>query len=101
MTEGSIVTWHVYMIEASDGSLYTGIATDLTRRFDEHASGRGAKYFNAGRKPLWVVYSETVENRSAAQVREAAIKRLSRVEKLELVESKSGMMGQRLVGILK
>ena len=87
MAEGLAVIWHVYMIEASDGSLYTGIATDLSRRFDEHASGRGAKYFNAGRKPLWVVYSETAQGRGAAQAREAAIKRLSRVEKLALVES--------------
>ena len=82
------------MIEASDGSLYTGIATDLSRRFDEHASGRGAKYFNAGRKPLRVVYSEKAEDRSAAQVREAAIKRLLKVEKLALVASKSGLLDQ-------
>ena len=87
MAKSAVVSWHVYMIEASDGSLYTGIATDLSRRFNEHASGRGAKYFNAGRKPLRVVYSETAEDRSAAQVREAAIKGLSRVEKLALVEN--------------
>ncbi|MEH6639227.1 MAG: GIY-YIG nuclease family protein [Porticoccaceae bacterium] len=93
MADGSVVSWQVYMIEASDGSLYTGIATDLARRFDEHASGRGAKYFNTGRKPLRVVYSETAEGRSAAQVREAGIKRLSRVEKLALVVSETGLVG--------
>jgi len=57
MTEGQ--TWFVYIIEASDGSLYTGVTTDVTRRFMEHKrSNRGARFFR-GREPLNVVHTET------------------------------------------
>jgi len=80
-----VTVWYVYVIEASNGSLYTGITTDVERRFGEHLSGKGAKYFNAGRKPLRVVHTEEAVDRSAAQIREAAIKGLSRAEKLALV----------------
>lgn len=80
--------WYVYIIEASNDSLYTGITRDVERRFAEHAAGRGAKYFNASRRPLRVVYTEAVADRSTAQVREAAIKGLSRQEKLLLVEGR-------------
>ncbi len=73
------------MIEASDNSLYTGIATDVARRFEDHSRGKGAKYFNGGRRPVRVVYTESVPTRSEAQVREAAIKRLSRLDKLSLI----------------
>ena len=77
--------WTVYIIRCDDGTLYTGVTTDLERRFREHRElRRGAKYFN-GRKPLEVVYSETGHDRSSACQREAAIKKLSRVEKLCLI----------------
>ena len=77
--------WFVYMIRASDGSLYTGVTTDVKRRFAEHCSAdKRAKFFR-GRQPLEVVYTEDHPDRSSAQRRESAIKRLSRVQKLELI----------------
>jgi len=76
--------WMVYIIRCSDGSLYTGVTTDLERRFREHQAGaRGARYFN-GRQPVEVVYQESGHDRSSACRREAAIKRLSRTAKLAL-----------------
>ena len=76
--------WTVYIIRCSDGSLYTGITTDLERRVREHAgAGRGARYFN-GRSPKEVVYRETGHDRSSASRREAVIKKLSREEKFRL-----------------
>jgi putative endonuclease len=77
--------WVVYIIRCSDNSLYTGVTTDLERRFQEHLSHpRGAKYFN-GRKPMEVVYSEKGHTRSSASQREAAIKKLSRDKKVLLI----------------
>ncbi|MDN3640100.1 GIY-YIG nuclease family protein [Simiduia curdlanivorans] len=78
-------TWVVYIILASDNSLYTGICTDLDRRFNEHANGQGAKYFR-GRTPLRVCFQENHPDRSTASKREWQIKRLSRTEKLRLID---------------
>jgi len=78
------MNWSVYIIEASDTSLYTGITTDLKRRFNQHLNGTGAKYFN-GRRPLRFVFSEANHDRSSASVREAQIKKLSRAEKQALI----------------
>ena len=78
--------WYVYMVRASEQSLYTGITTDLSRRLEEHHSLQaGAKYFR-GRRAVDMVYSESASNRSEASVREAAIKKLTRAKKLELVK---------------
>jgi len=78
-------SWFVYIIEASDGSLYTGATTDVQRRFTEHCgTDKGARFFR-GRKPLRVVYTEAQPDRSSAQKREAGIKKLTRGEKLELI----------------
>lgn len=78
-------TWSLYIIEASDASLYTGIATDVERRFDEHLNcQKGAKYFN-GRSPVRVVYREDGHTRSSASRREMEIKKLSRREKQNLI----------------
>jgi putative endonuclease len=77
--------WSVYIIRCDDGSLYTGVSTDVERRFREHLEKpRGAKFFK-GRKPLEVVYQEEGHTRSSACRREAAIKKLSREGKLRLV----------------
>jgi putative endonuclease len=85
------MNWTVYIIRCDDGSLYTGVTTDLQRRFTEHQGGsRGAKYFN-GRKPSHVDYSESGHTRSSAGQREAAIKRLSREEKLRLIAVGKGL----------
>ena len=78
-------TWSLYIIEASDASLYTGIATDVERRFEEHLKcQKGAKYFN-GRSPIRVVYREDGHTRSSASRREMEIKKLSRREKQDLI----------------
>ncbi len=79
-------TWSLYIIEASDASYYTGITTDVERRFEQHASGKGAKYFN-GRKPSQIVFCEAGHSRSSASRREAAIKKLSRQEKIAMINA--------------
>ena len=63
------MNWQVYIILCSDESLYTGITTDIDRRFCDHAEGRGAKYFR-GRQPVKVVYLEKDHTRSSASKRE-------------------------------
>lgn len=77
--------WTVYIIEATDNTLYTGISTDVERRWQEHMDGRaGAKFFR-GRKPRRLVYQQAVNDRSQASQREAEIKKLSRAQKLDLI----------------
>lgn len=78
------MNWQVYMILCTDDSLYTGITTDINRRYAQHVAGRGAKYFR-GRTPLGIVYLEEGHNRSSASRREAEIKRLSAMEKRLLI----------------
>jgi putative endonuclease len=76
--------WVVYIIRCEDGTLYTGVTTDIDRRFSEHlGDSRGAKYFN-GRKPREVVYREPGHTRSSACRREAVIKKMNREAKLKL-----------------
>jgi putative endonuclease len=82
------MNWQVYIILCTDNSLYTGITTDLERRFRQHADAQGAKYFR-GRRPGEVVYLECGHTRSTASKREAAIKKLLRADKLQLIASNS------------
>lgn len=80
-----VQAWSVYVIQASDMSLYTGITTDLARRFRQHqTASRRAKFF-AGRDPVRVVYEECGHDRSSASRREAQIKALSRRAKLAFI----------------
>jgi putative endonuclease len=72
------------MLRCADGSLYTGITTDLVRRIKAHEEGKGARYTH-GRGPFQLVYQELHENRAEASKREMAIKSLSRARKLELI----------------
>ena len=82
-----IVPYFVYILECSDGSLYTGIAKDVTKRLDEHNNSlKGAKYTKA-RRPLKLLHVEELRNRGSALKREYTIKQLSRVKKLELIKS--------------
>jgi putative endonuclease len=74
------------MLRCSDGSLYTGVTTDLKRRLDEHNSGNGAKYTRS-RNPVSPVYIELGHDRSSALSREAEIKSLSKDEKEFLAEN--------------
>lgn len=76
--------WMVYILECSDGSLYTGITNDLARRVEEHGTGKGAKY-TKHRGPVTVRYTEYQDSKGAALTREAAIKSLRRGEKLALI----------------
>ena len=76
--------WYVYILRCGDGSLYTGIATDVQARLAAHKSGKGARY-TRGRGPLELVYTEECGDHSAALKREAGIKKLSRAEKLEMI----------------
>lgn len=80
------MNWTVYILECADGSLYTGITTDLQRRITEHETGKGARY-TAGRGPFRLVYQELHTNRSDATKRETAIKTLTRAGKLALNSS--------------
>jgi putative endonuclease len=75
--------WQVYILECADGSLYTGIARDLEARIAAHNNGTGAKY-TRGRGPVKLLYQEAAVDRSTALRREALLKRLSRVAKLDL-----------------
>jgi predicted GIY-YIG superfamily endonuclease len=79
-------SWSVYILRCGDDTLYCGITPDLEKRLEQHRSGKGAKY-TRGRGPLELVYSEALPSRSEALKREAAIKRLRREEKLQLIAS--------------
>ena len=76
--------WYLYILRCGDGTLYTGIATDVERRLEEHRTGKGAKY-TRGRTPLEVVYTEQCRDHSHALKREYAVKGLSRKAKLEMI----------------
>ena len=78
--------WCVYMLLCDDNTIYTGITNDLKKRFDNHISGKGAKYLQ-GRKPLEIVYTENFKNRSMATKREMEIKKLNRKEKEILIKT--------------
>lgn len=76
---------YVYVVECSDGSLYTGYTTDVDRRVREHNAGDGAKY-TRGRTPVELRHVETFAEKGTALSREHAIKRLSRAEKVSLLD---------------
>jgi len=78
-------TWKLYILRCGDGSLYTGITTDVSKRLEVHSSGKGAKY-TRGRGPLDLVYEDLCGDHSAALKRELEIKSLSREEKLKLIQ---------------
>jgi putative endonuclease len=80
--------WFVYIVEAENGHLYTGITTDLERRFAEHQSKQGGARFFHTSSAKKMVYQESHPNRSSASKREAAIKKLSRQAKIKLIENK-------------
>lgn len=88
------MNWQVYMIRCSDQSLYTGITNNVERRWRQHATLRGAKYFR-GREPLEIVYLEPGHDRGSASRREADIKKLRRVEKERLIHSRRNQLHTR------
>ena len=78
--------WYLYILRCGDGSLYTGITTDVNKRLEAHRSGTGAKY-TRGRGPLELVYREECGDHPNALRREAEIKRLPREEELKLIQN--------------
>lgn len=85
--------WYLYLIECADGSLYTGITTDVARRYGEHVAGRGARY-TRGRKPVRLLAACCCGSRSAALKAEWAVKRLPRLQKQAAVEAVVRAAGQ-------
>ncbi len=77
--------WFVYLAQCRDGSLYCGVTTDPGRRLATHNAGQGGAYTRS-RLPVVLVYLETAPTRSTALQREAALKRLTRVQKLRLIK---------------
>jgi len=96
--------WYVYIIEASDNSLYTGITTDMDRRWQEHLGAnpskafKGAKFFR-GRQPKRLVYLRQFENRSLASKQESFIKKLPRQKKIQLIKSAENFLDKLLVSL--
>ena len=78
--------YYVYLLRCADGTLYCGSTNNLQRRVKMHNGGRGAKYTKA-RRPVQLVYWEAAGEKSDALRREAAVKRLTRQRKLELVRA--------------
>ena len=81
--------WYLYILRCGDGTLYTGITTDVHRRLEAHRQGRGAKY-TRGRGPLELIYQEKCGTHSEALKRELAVKQMSRAEKETLIEKFPG-----------
>ena len=77
--------WYLYILRCRDGSLYTGITTDVDKRFEAHCTGKGAKY-TRGRGPLELVYREECGDHSAALKREIEVKKLQRQKKEALIQ---------------
>ena len=82
--------WYVYIVRCRDGSLYTGIATDVERRITDHLSNRGAKYLR-GRGPLKLVYKKQVGGKGRALEVEHKVKRLPRHKKETLIKTGRGI----------
>ena len=79
-------SWQVYVLECADGTLYTGVARDLERRLLQHNGERsGGPKYTRGRRPVRLLWSDVAADRGEAQQREAAIKKLSRPDKLRLI----------------
>tara|TARA_R110000851_G_scaffold251971_5_gene404502 strand:+ start:3444 stop:3875 length:432 start_codon:yes stop_codon:yes gene_type:complete len=77
--------WYIYMVECADGTIYTGISNNVSKRILAHNSGKGAKYTKT-RLPVTLKWSQSCENRSEASKEEYKIKKLSRKEKLQKIE---------------
>jgi putative endonuclease len=88
---GDAQRWFVYMLECCDGTIYTGVTTDVTRRLQEHnGAARGAKYTRS-RRPVRLLAAFPCTSRSLALREEIRIKRLSRRDKLQLIQDATGV----------
>jgi len=82
--------WQVYIVSCRDGSLYTGITTDLVRRLAEHNTGDNGARYTRSRRPVVLVFSEAADSRSAAARREWQIKRMTAAQKMALLTLDKG-----------
>ncbi len=82
--------WYVYIVRCRDGSLYTGIATDVERRMADHLANKGAKYLR-GRGPLKLVFTKKVGKKGRALKVEHRVKRLPRHKKEALIKTGAGI----------
>jgi len=96
MSGSHMARWSLYILRCRDGSLYTGIATDVLRRISEHEGNdaRGAKYLR-GRGPFRLVYSKKVASRAVALRLERSIKKLRKVDKEALIHEEGAKAGSR------
>lgn len=96
LTSAAVDPWYVYLVRCRDGALYTGIATDVSRRFAEHqqGEGKGAKYLR-GKGPLQLVFKKVIGSRGLAMSVESRIKKLSKAHKEELIDR--GEMIEQLI----
>jgi putative endonuclease len=78
-------SWFVYIVECSDGTLYTGVTTDLQKRLDAHNNGTGAKYTRS-RRPVKLVWAVEAGFKKSAMMLEYHLKQYSRQQKLELIK---------------
>jgi len=81
------IEWFVYLIRCADGSLYTGITTDVKRRCQQHNAGTASRYTRS-RRPVKLIYQEIHPSQSSALKREAAIKAMNRREKLKMIQNR-------------
>lgn len=90
MTTGK--PWFLYIVECHKGQLYTGVTTDIARRFKEHQSGgpKAAKFLR-GKGPLQLVYHEQLSCHSTALKREIAVKKLTKKQKLTLIQNEANI----------
>jgi putative endonuclease len=80
--------WYVYIVECSDWTLYTGITTDILRREEEHNSSEKWAKFTKIRRPVKIVFTYEIENRSQASKLEYSIKKMTRSQKLDIISGK-------------
>jgi len=78
--------WYLYLIRCKGGQLYTGISTDVARRFSAHQLGKGAKFLR-GKAPLSLVFQQKIGSRSEALKTEALVKKLARADKESIITS--------------
>lgn len=78
--------WFLYIVKCSDKSLYTGITTDIPRRIKEHNSSKKGAFYTKNKRPVKLVYRESLQDRSKATKREKQIKKLTRKEKLAFIK---------------
>jgi len=82
--------WYLYIVRCCHGSLYTGIATDVERRFAEHQANKGAKYLR-GRGPMKLVFKKQIGKRDLALKAEGLVKKLPKIKKEKLIEETAGI----------